>query len=463
MFDAIFGNTVVIAVVAIVLALALALWAVSSRYRIAKADEAIVVTGRKGGQRIVIAGGVFVLPFVERADVLGLHSRSLSLRITEAVSSNNIPLDLGAVATVKIGGTDSMVQAAAQRFLTQQEEIERFITDTMTGSLRAIVGGMTVEEVIRDRAGLAQKVRDEAEMTLTNQGLMVDNLTIQSVTDAGGYIANLARPEAARARRDAEVAEAEALQVAAEKRAAAEQKIAEANKELALTQATIQAETDQANAVAQASGPLAKAARDEEILAAEELVAQKQIALTAAELESTVNRQADAELYRRTQEAEAARVERVAQARADAEAVQLAAAATLDQRTKEAEAVRIAGEAEASAIQAKGQAEAAAIDAKAEAMKKYGDAAMAQMLVDVLPKVAAEIATPLASVEGMTIVSTDGASSLTRSVAEILSQTLTVAKDLTGVDFAQLGAGRTEAPAAGTVTAPPASPAGPAV
>lgn len=110
------------------------------------------------------------------------------------------------------------------------------------------------------------------------------------------------------------------------------------------------------------------------------------------------------------------------------------AAAELDKRSKAAEAVRLEGEAEARAIEAKGAAEAEALRQKAEAFKQYNDAAVTQMVVDMLPKLAGEVAKPMANIDGLTIVSTDGASKLTGTTADILSQTTAVAREL-GVDL----------------------------
>lgn len=449
-----FNNTLVISVVLIIVAVAIAIGAVTSRYKIAKSDEAYVITGRKGkpvtnpetgeittdlsGQKVVIAGGVFVWPFIQQADKISLKSRKVPLQISGVVSKNNVLLNIDGVAMVKVGGTENSVRAAAQRFLNQQQEIEPFTIETLNGSLRAIIGGMTVEQIIRDRATLASLVREEAETSLSNQGLIIDTLQIQSVTDNNNYINNLARPEAARAEQAAKIAEADARQAAAEREAIAAQNIAIAQKELALKEAEIKAETDKAEANADASGPLAKAAQDQNVLEAEELVAARQALLTERELESEVNKPAEAEKYRVIQEAQAKREAAIAEAQARAEAVRLAAAAELEERRARAQAITLEGEAEADAIRAKGEAEAEALLKKAEAFKQYNDAAVTQMVVDMLPLVAGEIAKPLSSIKDMTVISNDGATKLTQTTTDILTQTLGVAKELTGIDFTDL-------------------------
>lgn len=464
MFDFLM-DSLVLGIISIVVVIAIGIGAIASRYKIAKADEAYIITGRKGkpvtnpetgevttdlsGQKVVISGGVFVVPFIQQADKISLKSRKIMIRIDKVLSDNNVLLNVEAVAIIKVGGTEGAVRAAAQRFRGQQEAIEDFATETLTGSLRSIVGGMTVEDIIRDRAKLAAKVREEAESSLASQGLVVDTLQVQSVTDDHDYIRNLSRPEAARVEQIAKIAEAESRQVAAEREAKAQENIAEAQKALSIRQAQIQAETDKAVAIAAASGPLAEADQEQNVLTAQELVAARQAELTARQLESTVNKpaeaakyrvaqEADAEKYRLVQEAEAKRSADIANAEAKAAAVKLAAAAELEERTARAKAIKLEGDAEAASILARGEAEAEALRKKAEAFKQYNDAAVTQMVVDMLPEVAGRIAEPLANIDGLTIISNDGASKLTQTTTDVLSQTLTVAKELTGIDFTDL-------------------------
>lgn len=93
-----------------------------------------------------------------------------------------------------MGGNEDSVRAAAQRFLQQQDEVETFTQETLAGSLRAIIGGLSVEQIIRDRAAFAQRVADEAESSLTGQGLVLDTFQIQDITDDGTYLSDLGRP-----------------------------------------------------------------------------------------------------------------------------------------------------------------------------------------------------------------------------------------------------------------------------
>ncbi|MCL6739526.1 flotillin family protein, partial [Streptomyces neyagawaensis] len=100
------------------------------------------------------------------------------------------------VAIVKVGGSEDSIRAAAQRFLMQQDGIVGFTQEVLSGALRAIVGRMSVEDVIRDRAAFAGQVAEEAEASLSGQGLVLDAFQIQDITTEGSYLEDLGRPEA---------------------------------------------------------------------------------------------------------------------------------------------------------------------------------------------------------------------------------------------------------------------------
>lgn len=457
---------------------------IASRYKVAKPNEAFLITGRKGkevrnpetglvstdlsGQKVVMGGGVFVVPFIQRLHVLDLSSRRIMVTIRNAVSGQGIKLNVDGVAIVKVGGNEDSIRAAAQRFLTQQDEIETFTQETLAGSLRSIVGSLTVEQIIRDRAAFAQRVTDESESSLTGQGLVLDTFQIQDITDDGTYLSDLGRPESAKVGRMAAVAEAEARREAEQAQIAAEQEIAIANRQLVLKQAEIQAETDAARAQAAASGPLAQADRDQAVLLEQEKVAVAQAALKERQLDTEVRRPADAERYRVETaaeaqrnaaifEAEARKAASIANAEAEAEKARLTGVGEKSRRSAlaeaeaiegarrgeaekarriaEAEAVRAEGEAKAAAVLAVGQAEAEAMDKRAEAFAHYNDAAVLQMLIEVLPQMAEKVAAPMGNIDTLTVVSTEGASALPKTVTTNILQTMQMVKDATGFDL----------------------------
>jgi flotillin len=493
----------------LVLLLILLVLLVTSRYKVAGPNQAFIVTGRKGkavlnpetgqlstdlsGQKVVLGGGVFVIPFVQKLATMDLSSRRISVQIRGAVSGQGIKLNVEGVAIVKVGGNADQIRLAAQRFLSQQQDVEPFTQEVLAGALRSIVGGLTVEQIIRDRAAFAQRVADESENSLTGQGLILDTFQIQDVTDDGSYLADLGRPEAARIQQAASIAEANARQAAEQARILAEQEIAISQRALALKQAEIKAETDAASAQAAASGPLAQADRDQAILTEQEKVAVRQAALTERKLETEVRKPADAQRYKVEQEAEAQRSAEIAAAEArkastiaaaeakaqearlsgeaeksrraalaEAEAIEGAKRGEAEKarRTAEAEATRAEGEAQAAATLAVGHAEAEAMDKRAEAFASYNDAAVLQMLIEVLPQVAREVAAPISAIDHLTVISPDGAGALPRQVNDNIVQTLSMLKASTGLDLEGLvkravdGAGRgdgapAEVPSAG--------------
>ncbi|MFE7427958.1 flotillin family protein [Streptomyces sp. NPDC057545] len=447
-------SPVVTAVVGVVVLLVLLALVVITRYKVAGPSEAFIITGRRGkkstdpvtgrtsidnsGQKVVVGGGVFVVPFVQQKFTLDLSSRHIPVAVRGAVTLRGVKSNLEGVAIVKVGGSEEAIRAAAQRFLQQQDGIVGFTQEVLSGALRAIVGRMSVEDIIRDRAAFAGQVAEEAEASLSGQGLILDAFQIQDITTEGSYLEDLGRPEAARAKQEADIAEANAKRASEQARLKAAEEIAVAERTFYLKQAEIKAETEAAAAKANAAGPLAEAARQQEVLAEQEKVAERQAALTDRELDTKVRKPADAARYQAEQEAEARRIAQVKEAEADAERARLTGQGEKLHRSALADAVRIEGEAEAAAIGAKGAAEAEAMQKKADAFARYGDAAVLQMLVEVLPNVVAKASEPLSAVDKMTVISTDGASRLSRTVTDNVAQGMELLSSTTGVDLAAL-------------------------
>lgn len=442
------GSGLILPIIGLVLVAVIVVAIVVSRYKIARPDEAIIVTGSGGGkrsaddklpgvQKVVQGGGVFVMPFVQQAHSISLSSRRLGMTI-EAISSNNIWLRLEAVALVKVGGSDADVRAAAQRFLGQQEQIETFTQEVLSGALRSIVGTMSVDEIIRDRAAFATRVAEESESSLSSQGLQLDTFQIQDIRDNSDYLRNLGRPEEAEAKRRAAIAEAEAQREADQARIQAEEFVLTSQRELELRRAAIQRETDAAKAAAEAAGPLAAAQQRQLVLVEEQKAAEQAALLRERQLIAEVKKPADAELYRVQREAEAEKAARVAHAEAEAEAVRLAGEADLARRRAAAEAVEAEGAAEAAAISAKGQAEAEAMDKKAAAYKNYGESAIADILISVLPDMVREASAPMSNIKDLTVLATDGASNIAKTGMSNIATVMEAGKSLLGIDLGNL-------------------------
>lgn len=401
-----FSTMFILVAVAVLAVVALAVF-IFSRYRVTKPDEAFIVTGRKdaegAGQKVIVSGSTFVMPVIEQLHSISLASVPLTID-TEALDSDNIPLNIRAVAAVKVGGTEKDVQLASQRFLHAQGTIAQYADGIVSGVLRAVVGEMVTKDVIGNREVLNQRVMAAAMDALSVQGLVLDSLQIQSITDNNGYIEALGAPKAAEVRRDAARAKSLSDQQAQEAQLAADQVVAEKTRDLEIRKQEFRQETEAASAKASAAGPTQQAIADKAIAEQETLTAQEKARLTEARLLAEVKAPAEAEATRVRIAAEAQKASIVANAEA------------------KAQAIAIEAEAEAKRIEMTGAAEAKAIEAKAEATKKLTGAARDQMVLELLPAIVREIAEPMSNIEGMTIISTDGASTLTKQMGGTLGQ-----------------------------------------
>lgn len=463
--------------------------------KIAKPDEAIIVTSRQkaggraesgemenAGQKVVFGSRVFVKPIVEAYFKLSLRSRQLNVQAT-AQTRDAITIRVNAVAVVKVGGTEEMVRAAAQRFLNQQEEIEASTEEVLSGSVRSIVGQLTVTEIITNRSALQGQVLEAVRESLDVQGLQIDTLQIKEIDDDHGYIRDLGRAEAARVKQVAEIAESVSRQASEEARINAEQAVAEQQRKLDLRNAEILKETDKARAEADASRPLAEAIAQQEVISQQEVTAQKRVGLRKQELDAEIRAVADAEAYAVQKNAEAAAGAAVAKANAErdarksaaqaveaeseseknsrqfqAQAVEVEGIAEKNRRIAAADALRAEGEAEADAIRAKGSAEAESARARAEALEERATELLRQQLIEKLPEIVRAAAEPLSAITNMTVISGDGATQLGQSVAGQLATSTQIIKDLVGIDVSEIVTGRVAGEAAGTAIGEAMSP-----
>ena len=457
-FTQIVGISLAVVVILIVLIVVL------RGIKVAKPDEAIIVTSRQGtpkeraqnaemenvGQKVVFGSRVFVKPIIEAYFKLSLRSRQLNVQAT-AQTRDAITIKVNAVAVVKVGGSEAMVRAAAQRFLNQQDQIESSTEEVLSGSVRSIVGQLTVTEIITNRSALQEQVLEAVREALDIQGLQIDTLQIKEIDDDNGYIRDLGRAEAARVKQVAEIAEAQAQQASEEARIGAAQKIAESQRALDLRNAEIQKETDKARAEAAAAAPLAEAIAQQEVVTQQEVTAQKRVGLRKQELDAEVRAVADAQAYAIEREADAGAAASIANANAQRAA-----------RIAASEALKAEGDAEASAIRARGTAEADSTRAQAEALAESAEALLKQRIIDQLPEIVRAAAEPLGAIQNMTVISSDGTGTnqLGENVAGQLATTTKIIKDLVGIDIAELINGRVIGEATGAAVAKGAATAG---
>src|ERR1044071_424018 len=255
-------------------------------WRVAEPNEALIISGlpehnpRDAGEaslgfKIVTGKGTLVIPGVQTVRRLSLDLRESELSI-DCVTHQGIPLGIRGAGIFKVGDDFTSIANAARRFLDQQGDVDARVHNVFSGHLRAIVGNMTVEEMIRDREKLTQLTRESSGMEMEKLGLIVDSLQVQEILDPTGYIDNLGRPHAAAVASQARIAQAHAAREATENEQQADALKAEARRESQIKQAGSQAEIDRAAAVTRQAGPLSEASARQEVVVQETKVAELQ-------------------------------------------------------------------------------------------------------------------------------------------------------------------------------------------
>src|SRR5256885_3134843 len=325
-------------------------------WRVAAPNEALIISGFREhaasdavqeslGFKIVTGKGTLVIPGVPMVRRLSLDLRESELSI-DCVTHQGIPLGIRGVVIFKVGDDFTSIANAARRFLDQQDQMDARVHNVFAGHLRAIVGQMAVEEMIRDREKLTQLTRESSGREMEKLGLIVDSLQIQEIDDPTGYIQNLGRPHAAAVASQARIAQAHADREATENEQQAEALKAQARRDSNIKQAGFQAEVDEASARAKQAGPLSDASARQEVVVQETRVAELEAQRDEQRLQASVRKPADAQAYQQRTLAKAERDARIAAAEAQAKETELAAAAHA-QRVKleagaEAERVRLA-------------------------------------------------------------------------------------------------------------------------
>src|SRR5450631_3337939 len=269
-------------------------------FRVPAPDEAMLISGGKGGMngtpfKVVTDHGAFVVPFVRQASFLTLAMREAEVA-EHCVTKQGITLQATAVIAFKVGNDPESIVNAAQRFLSDQDEMSVLAGRIFAGHLRSIIGSMTVEEIVTERQKLATEVLDGSKAEMAKMGLIVDSLQIQSIDDMGsGYIDAMAAPHTAAIQRQAQIAQAQANQASAEAQQQSQRAQAEYARQTSVVQAQYKAEVDKAQAEAAQSGPLAQAQATMAVLSAQAELAQRQAELRERQLVAEVIKPAEAE------------------------------------------------------------------------------------------------------------------------------------------------------------------------
>ena len=431
-------------------------------------DTAFIISGFRKPRILIGKAGVHI-PFLERLDKLSLKMFSVDVKTTDFVpNAEYINVKVDATVKIRIGQSEEMMTLASKFFLNESEAaIISRIQDTLEGNMREIVGQMKLEEMVTDRKAFGERVQENAIPDLEKMGLEMISFNVQSFSDQNNVIEDLgidnisqikkgAAIAKAQADRDIAISQAQAAKEANDAKVQSEMEIAEKQTSLAIRQAELKQQSDikkaEADAaysiqeqeqrktieVTSANANIAKAEREAE-LKAREVEVMKQT------LDAEIRAKADAERYRQQQEAEAELFKRQKDAEArryekeqEAAAEMKIAEAQKYAKEQEAEGIAAVGKAEAEAIRAKALAEAEGIDKKAEAMKKYGEAAVIEMIMAALPEIAKNVAEPLSKVDKITMY---GEGNSAKLLSDIVNGTTQVTEGITagmGIDVKSL-------------------------
>jgi flotillin len=324
-------------------------------WRVPAPNEALLISGSKRRRddtqfRIVTGHGSFVMPIKQKARALSLALQEAEI-VEDCITNQGIRLNVRAVAAFKVGDDPASIANAARRFLSEQDRMEVLVGRVFAGHLRSIIGGLTVEQIIRERDRVAQEIKDGSHAEMEKLGIVVDALEIQEIEDSSEYISNLAAPHAAAVASQARIARAQADQAAAEHEQQAAAMKAQYERDLRIKQSGFLAEVEEARARAAQAGPLAEARASQEVIEQQTALAQRRADLAAQRLEAEVRRPADAEAYKQrtlaeaerdqakfTAEGDAYRRTTVARAEAEAATIQADAAAYAERATAAAQA-----------------------------------------------------------------------------------------------------------------------------
>lgn len=385
-------------------------------------DKLMIVSGA-GKMRSVSGKGTFVIPLLQRVDTLSLGAVQVQLTTENDIPTQDaILIHACAVANFQIGQTPELIETASKNYLNMdKEEMTRQVTEVMLGKMREVIGQMDLKELMRDRESFNAKVFDGSKDDLANLGLELRTFNVQDFSDSQGIIRSMGADQAAEIKKEAELAQIKADMV----------------------KATVTAEKQRELYIAQQEAEIAAETKKVEL-------AERQADVRERELNATVKKQAEADryaaeqaaeadLYKRTKQAEAARIERQNQSDAELYSAQKDAEGIQARAKAEAEATRLKGESEGAAEKAHGEGVAAGIKAQAEAYNGMDNPyLLANRYIDIMPKVAEQVAKPLTAVDSIKMYGSGNAQKLVKETTSIVDQVASGLKDSTGIDLPSL-------------------------
>lgn len=338
--------------IVLIVALVFLFVAIINRYRRCPSDKILVIYGNRGtskSAKCVHGGGAFVWPIIEDYAYLSLTPIGIDANLTNALSKQNIRVDVPCRFTVGISTDPESMLAAAERLLGQSaQQIQELARDILFGQLRLVIATMSIEELNSDRDKFLEAITANVEVELKKIGLRLINVNVTDIKDESGYIEALGQEAAAKAINEAKV------------RVAEQEKIGEIGKAEAVRETRIR--TAEANAQAVQGENEAKIAIANSDSARREREAEAQRKAVAAE--KVAQAQALEEAYAAEQKAEDARANRE-------RASQKANVIVAQEIEKERLVIAAEAEAEQKRVNAKGEADAIFAKMEAEANGLY--------------------------------------------------------------------------------------------
>ena len=338
--------------IVLIVALVFLFVAIINRYRRCPSDKILVIYGNRGtskSAKCVHGGGAFVWPIIEDYAYLSLTPIGIDANLTNALSKQNIRVDVPCRFTVGISTDPESMLAAAERLLGQSaQQIQELARDILFGQLRLVIATMSIEELNSDRDKFLEAITANVEVELKKIGLRLINVNVTDIKDESGYIEALGQEAAAKAINEAKV------------RVAEQEKIGEIGKAEAVRETRIR--TAEANAQAVQGENEAKIAIANSDSARREKEAEAQRKAVAAE--KVAQAQALEEAYAAEQKAEDARANRE-------RASQKANVIVAQEIEKERLVIAAEAEAEQKRVNAKGEADAIFAKMEAEANGLY--------------------------------------------------------------------------------------------
>lgn len=405
-------------------------------------SQAFIISGLNKNPRVLIGKGGFRLPFFERLDKIYLGQITVDIKTETSVPTNDfINVDVDAVAKIRVKPTDEGIRLAGKNFLNMKPlDIANQLQDSLQGNMREIIGTLELKELNTNRDGFSDQVMEKAAPDMEKLGIEILSCNIQNITDREGLIKDLGADNTSKIKKEAAITRitaekeisiksSQANKEANDFKVESEMRIAEKNNELSLKKSDLKLKEDAKKAEADTAYEIQKQEQQKiintksveaeiEKTKKQQILSQEQIIIRENELKAEINKKVEAEKYKTEKESEAEKYKTETEAKA-----------ILEQRKRNAEAEKYETEQKAEAMKQ-----------KAEAYKLYNGAAVAEMMIKILPEMAANIAKPMESIDSVNIYGTNGneVSGVTGNIPVIVKQVFDTMSQATGVDMKEI-------------------------